>query len=421
MTRLLVLNCGQLLTMTGPDRARAGKEMSSVGLVRGGAVLIEDGKILSAGLKDLVLRDERAGSARILDAGGRVVLPGFVDSHSHPVFAAPRLEDFELRLKGKTYADIAAAGGGILSTVSKVRGATQAHLAEGLRKRAALFLESGTTTLEAKSGYGLDLDTELKMLRAIKDAQAQTPLELVPTFIGAHDVPAELRGRREEYLRQVCEEMLPAVAKENLARFVDVFCEKGFFTLEDSGRVFEAAKKHGLGAKIHSEQLSRSGSVAVALKAGCASADHLDCVEQADIEALTGASTVACLVPGSNYFLNKPYPPARRLIDGGASVALATDFNPGTCPCWDMRQILSIACTQMKLTPAEALVAATVNGAWALGLGRTHGTLEGGRQADLVCYEAEDYREIPYYFGSTQAAWVMKKGAVVHSRENPAL
>jgi imidazolonepropionase len=413
--KVLVLNCGQLLTLGGPDRARAGKEMSSIGMIRDGAVLVEDGLIVSAGLRDIVMRDSRAESARIIDAGGRVVLPGFVDSHSHPVFAAPRLDDFEKRLKGATYAQIAAEGGGILSTVNKVRGATEAALAEGLAARAARFLECGTTTLEAKSGYGLDLDTELKMLRAIKLASERTPLELIPTFIGAHAVPPELKGRREDYLKRVCDEMMPAVAKEKLAAFADVFCEDGYFTVEDSGKVFAAAARHGLRAKIHSEQLSRQGSVAMAVKAGASSCDHLDCVEQSDVDALAGSSTVACLVPGSNYFLGKLYPPARRLIDGGAAVALATDFNPGTCPCWDMRQIMSIACTQMKMTPAEAVVAATYNGACALGLEKRLGSLEPGKQADLVCYDAEDYRELPYYFGDSAAHWVVKKGAVVHS------
>jgi imidazolonepropionase len=427
VTRRLILNIGQLLTLSGPDRPRAGKEeMNKLGLIRDGAVLVEDGKIAAAGMRELVLKDERAASARIVDAGGRLVLPGFVDSHAHPVFAQPRLEDFERRLKGESYAQIAAAGGGILSTVNGVRGATQARLAEGLCERAARFLECGTTTLEAKSGYGLDLESELKTLRAVRDAGQRTPLELVPTFLGAHAVPPELRARedgREEYVRRVCEEMMPAVAKDSLAAFADIFVEQGFFTNEDAGRVFQAAKSHGLKAKIHAEQLSRSGSISTAIAAACVSIDHADCVEQADIDALAGAATtsVTCLVPGSNYFLGKPYPPARRLIDGGAAVALATDFNPGTCPCWDMRAILSIGCAQLKMTPAETIVAATVNGAHALGLGKTHGTLEPGKQADILCYDAQDYREIPYYFGTTQAYWTMKRGAVAHTRESTAL
>lgn len=409
----LIVNTSQVLTLAGPETPRRGREMSSLGLVNKGAVLVEDGKIAAAGLQEFVMRHPLAQKASVLDAGGRVVLPGFVDSHSHPVFVEPRLADFEARLKGAGYAEIARAGGGILSTVDGVRGAKQADLFAGFRLRAQKFIECGTTTLEAKSGYGLDLDSELKMLRAIKLVADSGPLEIVATFLGAHAVPTEMKGRRGDYVKRVVEEMIPAVAAEKLARFVDVFCEKDFFSLEDCGDILAAAKAAGLGAKVHSEQLSRTGSVSLAVEVKAASVDHLDCAQAPDIEALNLSQTVACLVPGSNYFLGKPYPPARALIDGGAAVALATDFNPGTCPCWDMRMILSIACTQMKMTPAEALTAATINGAHALGLGRTHGSLESGKQADLIIYDAQDYREIPYYFGASGAALVMKRGEVV--------
>jgi imidazolonepropionase len=414
--RQFIVNVSQLLTMAGPGRARRGQEMSSVGLVREGAVLIEEGKILAAGPRDLVEAHELASEARIIDAGGRVVLPGFVDSHAHPIFAGARLNDFESRLQGKTYADIAAEGGGILSTVNGVRGASLGSLAESLRQRAGRFLECGTTTMEAKSGYGLDLANELKMLRAIKSANEAGPLEFVATFLGAHALPGEMKHDREGYVKRVCEKMIPAVSKEKLAVFVDVFCEKGFFSVEESRRIFAAAAEAGLAPKIHAEQLSRSASLPMACEAGAVSADHLNCLDESDLALLSKSDVVACLVPGSNYFLNKPYPPARRLIEAGAAVALATDFNPGSCPCWDLRMIMSIACTQMKMTPEEALVGVTINGACALGLGRSHGSLEPGKVADLVCYEAEDYRELPYYFGVPQVAWTMKRGAMVHSR-----
>ena len=415
--RVIVLNISQLVTLSGADRPRRGREMSELSIVKGGAVLIEDGKILAAGPRGLVMGREGVSSARLIDAGGRVVLPGFVDSHSHPVFAAPRLQDFEARAAGASYAEIASRGGGILSTVAGVRETPEARLALGLRERARDFLACGTTTLEAKSGYGLDLDSELKILCAIRTAATAGPLEIVPTFIGAHAVPPEYRERKDDYVRLVCEGMIPAVARESLARFVDVFCEEGYFSLEDSRKVLAAAAKAGLKVKIHAEQLSRSGAALLAVESGAASADHLDCVDEADIKAFSGAETVACLLPGSNYFLGKPYPPARSLIDGGAAVALATDFNPGTCPCWDMRMILSIACTQMKMTPAEAITAATVNGAHALGMGLTHGSLGEGKAADLACFDARDYREIPYYFGGAAVCWTMKAGAIVHSKE----
>ncbi|MBI4676441.1 MAG: imidazolonepropionase [Elusimicrobia bacterium] len=416
--RHLIVNIGQLLTMAGGDRPRRGKEMGAVHPILDGAVLVEDGKIAAAGFKDLVLNDGRARGSRIIDAGGRVVLPGFVDSHSHPVFAAPRLDDFESRIRGKTYEEIAARGGGILSTVDKVRGATQSALTAGLQARAARFIEAGTTTLEAKSGYGLDLDTELKMLRAIETVGSGGPLELVGTLLAAHAVPPEFEGKKDEYVRAVCSEIIPRVAGEGLAKFVDVFCENGYFSVEDARQVLAAGAKAGLRGKVHAEQLSLSGGTQAAVGLNAVSADHLERCAEPDILALAASGTVATLLPGSDYFLSKPYPDARKFIDLGAAVALATDFNPGSCPCWDMRMILSIACTQMRMTPVETLVAATINGAHALGLGATHGSLQAGKAADLVCWEAVDYREIPYFFGASGAAWVMKAGNIVHSKED---
>ncbi|MDE1977424.1 MAG: imidazolonepropionase, partial [Elusimicrobia bacterium] len=391
--KTLIRGIGQLLTMAGPDEPRRGKWMGSLGLIRGGALLIEEGVVLAAGREESVLRAEGAAQARSVDAGGRVVSPGFVDSHSHALFAGPRLADFEARSSGRSYEQIAAAGGGILSSVDGVRSGVENTLADLLAARAEKFLACGTTTLEVKSGYGLELSSELKMLRALKKAAGRTPLDLVPTFLGAHALPAEMAGRRDEYVERVVGEMLPAVARENLARFADVFCNEGYFTPGQARRILESASRAGFGLKIHAEQLSRTGASALAAGLGAVSVDHLDHASDADIEALLSGPTVAALVPGSNYFLGAAYPPARKLIGRGAAVALATDFNPGTCPCWDMRQIMSIACTQMKMTPAETWVAATINGACALGLQKTRGSLEPGKTADAVCWDAEDYRE----------------------------
>ena len=400
--------------MVGPyDGPRAGPGKAALGLLRDGAVLIDGGMIVDAGPKAKVLAHPKAKNAEVLSAEGRVVLPGFIDAHTHPVFAAPRLADFESRLSGQSYAEIAQRGGGILSTVNGVRGATEADLAAGLRRRALDFIAAGTTTIEAKSGYGLDLDNELKLLRAIRTVAGHGPLEIVPTFLGAHAVPPELKNRKDEFVARVCEDMIPRVGAEKLATFVDLFCERGYFDVGDLDKIAEAGAKAGLKLKVHSEQLSRLGSLGAAIKHGAVTADHLDCVEEGDMAALAASKTVACLVPGSNYFLGKPYPPGRRLLDCGAAVALATDYNPGTCPCWDMRMIVSIACTQMKLSPAEALVAATINGAHAVGLAKTHGSLEMGKVADLVCYDVEDYRELAYWFGAPLTRWVMKKGEVV--------
>jgi imidazolonepropionase len=411
---ILVRHASELLTMAGPVAPRAGRDRAALGLVRGGAVLIEKGAILDAGPEKKVLSHPLARGAQELSAGGRVVMPGFVDAHTHPVFSAPRLDDFEARVGGATYADIAARGGGILWTVRGVRGASEADLLAAFRKRAHDFLACGTTTIEAKSGYGLDLENELKLLRVLKTAAERGPLEIVPTLLGCHAVPPELKGRKDEFVARVCAEMIPKAAAEGLARFVDLFCEGGYFDLSDLERVAEAGAKAGLGLRVHAEQLSRLGSVAPALKRGAVCLDHLDHIAEEDIPRLAATKTVACLVPGSNYFLAKPYPPARRLLEAGAAVALATDYNPGTCPSWDMRAVLSIACTQMRMTPAESLVAATINGAWAAGLGRTHGSLEAGKTADLVCFDAGDHRELAYWFGGSAVRWTMKKGELVH-------
>lgn len=409
----LVLNASQLLTLSGPPSPRAGRDKGALGLIRDGAVLVEGGKIVAAGPKDRVLAHPLAKEAAVLGAEGGVVTPGFVDAHTHPVFAAPRLDDFEGRVAGATYADLAAKGGGILHTVNGVRGAAEADLAAQLRRRALAFLASGTTTIEAKSGYGLDLDNELKLLRVLRTVNERGPLEIVSTFLGAHAVPPELKGNKAEYVARVCDVMIPKVAEERLAVFVDLFCEKGYFDVADLEKIAEAGAKAGLKLKVHSEQLSRLGSLGVAIKRKAVTADHLDCVAENDLPDLAASKTVACLVPGSNYFLGKPYPPARRLLDAGCAVALATDFNPGTCPSWDMAMMMSLACTQMKLTPAEAWVATTINGAHAVGRGATHGSLETGKVADLVCHDAGDHREAAYWFGAPRVKWVMKRGEVV--------
>ncbi|MBI5202334.1 MAG: imidazolonepropionase [Elusimicrobia bacterium] len=414
--KFLLVNAGQLVTMTGPSGPRTGAEMGKVGMFRGGSVLVGDGKILAAGLSDFVATHPDADKARILDIGGRVVMPGFVDSHAHPVFAEPRLKDFELRTRGKGYEDIAKAGGGILSSVDKVRGAGDPQLLDNLLRAAARFIECGTTTLEAKSGYGLDVENELKLLRTIQRASKVTALELVPTFLGAHALPAEFKGDPHGYLRRVCEEMLPAVAKEGLAKFADVFCDRGYFSEPQAEQVLRAALDHGLKPKIHAEQLSRSGGAAVAAKVGAVSADHLDHAEPDDLAKLKAANVIAALVPAANYFLGLGrYPSGRKLIDAGLAVALATDFNPGTSPCWNMQFVLSLACTQLGMTPEEALCAATINGAHALGLGATHGSIEPGKQADLIVLDMEDYREACYWFGGNQVSMVMKRGGIVHS------
>lgn len=411
----LVLNAGTLITLQGPDCVRSGADMRKLGAFRNGAVLVDNGVILAAGLRDAVGRHPDADKARIIDAGGRLVMPGFVDSHSHPVFAAPRLSDFGMRSDGKTYQQIAEAGGGIVSSVHAVRSATEQSLFNGLSRVAERFIECGTTTLEAKTGYGLDWETELKMLNVIRRTAEVTALELIPTFLGAHAFPPELKDRPDEYVKRLCGDMIPKVASQKLARFVDVFCEKGYFSEADSGKILSAAAAAGLGTKIHAEQITRSGGCRVASLHKAASADHLDQASEGDLQSLKDAGVVATLLPAANYFLSTPYPKARAMIDSGVPVALATDFNPGTAPCWNMQTVLSLACTQLKMTIEEAITASTLNGAYALRLEKTHGSLEVGKQADLVIYDAEDPRELGYYFGSNLAVLVMKRGTIVHS------
>ncbi|MFA6091592.1 MAG: imidazolonepropionase [Elusimicrobiota bacterium] len=410
----LILNA-DLLTFTGPDEPRRGAQMRSVGLVRGGAVLFEDGKILAAGLRDVVQRHPDACKARIHDAGGRILMPGFIDCHTHPVFAESRLRDYELRSQGKGYQEIAAAGGGILSSVRGVRGADVETLAKGLFAKTQRFLECGTTTIEAKSGYGLDGDSELKMLRAMQAVAAGSPLEIHPTFLGAHAVPPEYAGKAEAYVDYLCREVLPKVAQEKLAEFADAFCEDGYFSAALCEKFLSACKAAGLKPRVHAEQFKRCGGARLAAKLGALSADHLDRVEAEDLAAMKEAGVIACLVPGSNHFLGmNEFPPARKIIDADLAVALATDFNPGTCPCWNMQEILSISVSRMKMTPEEVLVASTVNAAHALGLGKTHGSLEQGKQADFILLDCKDYREIPYWFGANIVTTVFKRGVIVH-------
>ncbi|MBI2361976.1 MAG: imidazolonepropionase [Elusimicrobia bacterium] len=411
-----LLTNATLLTFAGPDGPRAGAAAGALGLIRRGAVLMDEGRIVAVGPADQVLKHPDARKGRIHDAGGRVAMPGFVDAHTHPVFAEPRLKDFELRARGRSYQEIAAAGGGIVSSLSGVRGTGERDLTALLQERAARFLACGTTTIEAKSGYGLDKDSELKSLRALKHLAAGGSIGVVPTFLGAHAVPPEYEGRPGEYLRFMAREVLPVVASEGLARYADAFVERGYFGPAEAGEFLRAAKAAGLGVRVHAEQITRSGGARLAAELGACCADHLDRADDEDLGAMKAAGTMACLVPGSNHFLGlAEMPPARRIIDAGVPVALATDFNPGTCPCWNMQEVLAIAVTRMKMTPEEALVASTVNGAWAAGLGRTHGALAAGMAADLSVFECSDYRELCYWFGKNLAATVFKSGKVAHA------
>lgn len=418
---ILLTNIGQLITLRGTSDPgpRRGKELSELGIIEDASVLCLGGKIVSVGARREAQRDswiqKNKKSIREIDCRRGVVLPGFVDSHTHPVFTEPRLLDFEKRISGATYEQIAEAGGGIRSSVEGVRKATRGQLADHILKALREMSGTGTTTVEAKSGYGLSCEAEIKSLEAVRNAAKQWQGTVVSTLLGAHVVPAEFRERREEYVALVLDKMIPDVARRKLAQYVDVFCERGAFTMEETQAIFESAKEHGLGARAHVCQLSAASLEALA-EFQPASYDHMDCVVDADIRSLAKSDTVATLLPGANYFLGlRQYPPARKLIDSGVAVALATDYNPGTSPTASMPFVLSLACTQMKMSPAEAISASTYNGACALQLQDRKGSIEPGKDADLAVFEVGDYREIAYWIAGEGCSGVIANGEPLSS------
>ena len=383
--------------------------MSKLAIIPNGGMLIRDGKIDIVGPSNEIEKQ----ADEVIDAGGRVVLPGFVDAHTHLVFAGTRLDDFERRARGETYEQIARAGGGIWSTVEKTRAAGDAGLATQAKKHALWFLQCGTTTVEAKSGYGLTLDHELKILRVIQRLNGETPLECVPTFLGAHAVPREQSAK--QYVDLVIEEMLPCVAAEKLAEYCDIFCERGYFDIEQSRKILVAARKHGLKLRGHVDQLSNFGGAKLMAELSATTADHLEQTDEEGIAALKSANVQPVLLPGSVYALGSTsYPRARAMIEAGLAVVLATDFNPGSSPTPSMPMILSLACTQMKMTPAECLTAATINAAHSLGRADKIGSLEAGKFANFSIFDCEDYRELTYWFGFPLTNAVFVRGERVY-------
>jgi len=370
-------------------------------------MLIRNGKIDIVGLSDEI--EKKAGDAEIIDAGRRVVLPGFVDAHTHLVFAGNRLDDFERRTHGETYEQIAAAGGGIWSTVEKTRAASDVDLLAQAKKHAQSFLRCGTTTVETKSGYGLTVEDELKILRVIRRLNQETPLEIVPTFLGAHAVPREMHA--DGYVNCVIQEMLPRVVSEKLAKFCDVFCERGYFDVKQSRRILTAARELGLRLRIHADQLTSSGGAKLAAELEATTADHLEKTDEQGIAAMKSVGVQPVLLPGSVYVLGSTdYPRAREMIEAGLAVVIATDFNPGSSPTASMPMILSLACTQMKMSPPEAITAATINAAYSLGRGSKIGSLERGKLANFSIFDCEDYREIVYWFGIPRTHSVYLRG-----------
>ena len=414
----LITGCSELLTLRGAV-PRRGRDLSDLGIVRDGALLIHNDRIAAVGPRRRIERLRGARRAERLDLGGRVVLPGFVDSHTHPIFPASRADEYEQRISGKTYEQIAKGGGGIRATVRSLRRSPVKALSASASAHLREFAAHGTTTLEAKSGYGLDWKSEAKILGILQQLHQDQPLDIVRTFLGAHVVPPEFRRRPDAFVDLLVKRWIPAVATAGLAEFCDVFCDRGAFTVTQARRVLTAGRACGLVPRVHAEQLAHTGAARLAIEVSAASADHLEKIDASDIRVLALSNVVCTLLPGCGFHLGTGcYAPARKLIDAGAIVALATDFNPGTSPTLSMSMILSLACSQMHVTPAEAISAATINPAYSLRQQDRVGSLEAGKYADLAAFDVATYQEIPYYFGMNLCSLTMKRGVVIHSTKN---
>ena len=413
---LALLNCSQLVTLNGPAHPRVGAEMRDLAIINDGAMLVHNGRIEAVGTRteiELLITNDY----EIIDAQQRVVLPGFVDAHTHPVFAGTRADEFAMRAGGATYQEIAAAGGGIRSTVRKTRAVSENELVAVGTRYANWFLRSGTTTIEAKSGYGLTVKDEVKMLRAMRHLNAETLLEYVPTFLGAHAFPDEMS--REDYVELIVNEMLPRVAAEKLAEYCDAFFEQGYFDRAQATRILTAARNHGLKLRLHADQLSRSGGAQLAAELGAVTADHLEQTDGAGIAALKAANVQPVLLPASVLLIgSSQYPNARAMIDAGLAVVLATDFNPGSSPTPSMLLVLTLASTQMKMTPAEAITAVTINAAYSLGRGHEIGSLEIGKRANFVIHNCDDWRALAYFAGIEHSVAVYSRGRLAIKRDN---
>ena len=417
---LYLHNADQVVTCAS-GTARRGPDMASVQVIEDGAVAIEAGRIAAVGPTDDL--DAKFTGKRTIDCRGRSLCPGFVDAHTHTVFGGDRAAEFELRIKGASYLEIMAAGGGIVNTVRHTRSASVEELASSASSRLDEMLALGTTTVEIKTGYGLSVDAELKMLRVIEQLDRDHPCDIVPTFLGAHAVPPEFEGDAEAYARCVIEKILPEVtdwyassrfADRGVPMYIDVFCEDHAFDLDQSRRVLEAGIEAGFKAKMHVDQFNDFGGVAMALELGAASVDHLDVTGREEIELLAGSDTIAVLLPAVNFNLGMAdYADGRAMMDAGAAVALATDLNPGSAPCPSMPAVMAIACRYQRLTPGEALNASTINAAFAIGQGGETGSIEVGKRADILILNEGDYRHVPYFFGGNPVHTVIKRGQVL--------
>jgi len=407
MANLLIKNIGLLATPTG-KAAKSGAEQGKIQLLKDAWVLCRDGVIAEVGTGAAPEVD-----AKVLDAEGKLVTPGLVDAHTHLIFGGWRQNELGMKLHGKTYLEIQNAGGGIQSTTNATRGSTEEELTEKAAKALDEMLRLGTTTVEAKSGYGLATEHELKALQVIQNLNDRHVMDIIPTFMGAHLVPKEYKENREEYIRLVCEEMMPLVAKQGIAKFCDVFCEADTFTAEESRQVLEAGLKYGLRPKIHADEIEAIGGSQLAGELGAISSEHLIVCPPEGIESLAKGGVIACLLPATSFNLGATFAPARDMVNAGVPVAMSSDFNPGSCPCLNMQFVINLGCLKYRLTPEEVLTAVTLNGAAAIDMAEKVGTVEAGKQADLVLWDAPDLDYICYRLGSDLVKTVVKKGDVV--------
>lgn len=413
---LIVCDCRQILTLRGRNFPDLKQDMNAPGIIPDAAIAVRDGKILALGPQAEILSHYTAEA--LVSAGGKTVLPGFVDCHTHPVFVHTREDEFAQRLAGKTYVEIAIAGGGIRSTIQSTRAADEDLLYELAAKRIRKMIAQGTTTLEAKSGYGLDTESELKQLRVIERLAKTLPIHIVPTFLGAHEFPSEYNNNHQAYINLLCQEMIPAVAEQGIARFCDIFTEAHVFSIAETRKVLGCAREHGLQLKMHADEIEPIGGAELAAELGCISADHLGATSDAGIAALAKAGVIPVLLPATLFSLrSKTYARGRDMIDRGLPVALATDYNPGSCNCDSLPLTISLACLQMGLTPAEALTAATINAACAVGRETEVGSLEPGKSADFTIWDIPSHNFIPYHLGSSHILSVYCKGICVHEAE----
>jgi imidazolonepropionase len=407
---LLIKNIKQLVTVDSKGAPyKSGLDMRDVGVIEHATVFIENGLFRWIG-KDGEFTQTVDETIDVIEASDLVGLPGFVDSHTHLLFAGTREDEFALRIEGKTYQEIARAGGGILSTVQATRSNTKKELKRIARRHLDTLLTEGTTTVEIKSGYGLNEKDEIKMMESMNDLIEECLMDIVPTFLGAHAIPPEFKDNADGYVDLICTRILPYIAQRKLAKFCDAFCEQDYFSLDQCRKIFEKAKSLGMNIKIHADQLTQMGASTLAAEMGACSADHLEHIDDVGIAAIKKSGTIATILPGVSFFLHSAYPPARKMIEAGLPLAIASNFNPGSCMSYSMPMMMTIACTQMSMTPEEAITAATLNGAAALGVSDKLGSIEVGKQADIVLYDIPSYRSLAYHFGTNHVAKVIKHG-----------